>query len=248
MHPEDLTQRFSAHCFVDPTGFPLPYRQLAPAGEETVYSPVRLPLVVFLHGAGERGDDNCAQLVNGAAELLAAADRRRDFPCLYIVPQCPSEQRWVEVDWAAKSHRFPAEPSSPLAALLALLDELSSSRQVDPDRIYLIGLSMGGFGVWDLLCRRPHDFAAAVSICGGADEAQAERIAQVPIWVFHGALDPVVSVERSRQMVAALRHTGHRPRYTEYPTVGHDAWWPAWAEKDLLPWLFSQTSDRTGKR
>ena len=112
-------------------------------------------------------------------------------------------------------------------------------------RLYLIGLSMGAFGVWDLLSRRPDCFAAAVSICGGADDNAAVTARDVPILVFHGARDPIVSVERSRRTVAVLRAAGGTPRYTEYPHVGHDAWTHAFAEPHLLPWLFAQRKTTT---
>lgn len=250
---ELLDQRFT-----DSLGHVLPYRLLAPArtaasGDQAV------PLVVLLHGAGERGDDNQAQLRNGAAELLGSEEAAARFPCVYVLPQCPSGNRWVEVDWTLERHTMPAEPSVYLAALLELLTALTRrpdpsypgpqvsplARErlrgctIDPHRLYLIGLSMGGFGVWDLLCRGPR-FAAAVPICGGADDTRIGTARAVPIWAFHGAKDPVVRVERSRRAVAALQQAGGHPRYTEYPDVGHDAWSRAFAEPELLPWLFRQ--------
>lgn len=242
-----LSDRFSAHRFVDSSGFALPYRRLDPFTSRPITSlasPDPVPLVVLLHGAGERGDDNQAQLGNGAAELLATDERRAAFPCVYVLPQCPQGHRWVEVDWTAASHHLPPQPSQPLAALLALLDVLLTDSRIDARRMYLLGLSMGGFGVWDLLVRRPQLAAAAVTICGGGDEAQAALIAHVPIWTFHGEKDPVVAVSRSRNMVAALSQAGATPRYTEYPGVGHDAWWQVWAEPTLLPWLLTQQNQR----
>lgn len=243
----DLIDRFSAEHALSRSGLRLPYRFLRPQAES---SP--LPLVVFLHGAGERGDDNRAQLRNGAAELLASDDARARFPCYALLPQCPNDRRWVEVDWSAPAHTLPATPSAPLAALYELLTQLllqdpaadSTAPRIDRSRVYLIGLSMGCFGVWDLLSRHPDDFAAAITICGGGDAQQASRFAHVPIWAFHGALDPVVSVERSRHMIAALRAQNAPCRYTEYPQVGHDAWTAAFAEPALLPWLFSMRKQR----
>ena len=239
--PSDLAARFVTGREVDATtGDELPYRLLLPA--EPSAQP--LPLVVFLHGAGERGRDNLAQLENGVAELLATDAQRAAFPCFYLVPQCPLGQRWVEVDWDADTHKTPEQPSRPLRLLLRLLDRLRADPRVDSRRVYLLGLSMGGFGVWDVMCRRPHDVAAAVSICGGGDESQAARLVNIPQWVFHGALDPVVSVERSRNMVAALQKAGGQPRYTEYATALHNAWVFALAEPALLPWLWSQQRTR----
>jgi predicted peptidase len=199
-----------------------------------------MPLVLFLHGSGERGTDNEAQLLNGAAELLGEATARLRFPCFFVLPQCPKEARWVDVDWGAKSHSMPAQPSLPLSLCLDLLRELLLELSVDADRVYLIGISMGGYGVWDLLGRCPQEFAAAVPICGGGDETQAERMQKVPIWAFHGALDEVVPPSRSRRMIEALRRVGATPRYTEFPTVGHKSWVSAFAEPQLLPWLFAQ--------
>ncbi|MGH3823572.1 MAG: alpha/beta fold hydrolase [Pseudonocardiaceae bacterium] len=201
--------------------------------------PERMPLVLMLHGAGERGEDNSAQLLNGVAELLGSEAAAARFPCVYVVPQCAEEFRWVEVDWRAERHDVPRNPSVPLSAVAELLKELHGKYPVDLQRVYLIGLSMGGFGVWDLLSRWPDRFAAAVVICGGADENAVAAARDVPVWAFHGADDPEVRVERSRKAVAALRAAGGTARYTEYPRVRHDSWVNAFAEPDLLPWLFS---------
>lgn len=214
----------------------LPYRLLAPAASY----PERLPLVLLLHGAGERGTDNAAQLRNGTAELLGTAEAQHRFPCYFVLPQCPPGSRWVEVDWGAHHHELPRSPSRPMGLVLELVPRLIAELPVDPERVYAIGLSMGGYGVWDLLSRRPELFAGAVAICGGGDESQAERIAPVPLWVFHGSDDAVVPVERSRRMVAALRQAGAAPRYSELPGVGHDSWTSAFHEPELLPWLFTQ--------
>ena len=244
---------FANGSYVDATGYVLPCRLLLPERSEPG---ARYPLVLALHGAGERGSDNTAQLRNGIGALLTA--RRRAFPCVAIVPQCALERRWVEVDWSAASHRLPSTPSAPLHAVLSLVDALlqppprppalglalasAPVPAIDPARLYLLGLSMGGYGVWDALARQPQRFAAAIPICGGAADAQAEPIAtaRVAVWAFHGALDPVVAVERSRKIVAALRRCGAAVRYTEYADVGHDSWHRALAEPELWPWLFSQ--------
>jgi predicted peptidase len=122
--------------------------------------------------------------------------------------------------------------------LVAALEKEFAS--IDPRRLYVTGLSMGGFGTWDLLSRFPKKVAAAVPICGGADEAQAPAIAKIPVWVFHGGADDVVKTVRSRNIVAALKAAGGSPRYTEYPGVGHGSWDQAYGEPELFPWLFSQ--------
>lgn len=245
---------FAARCFVDAAGLALPYRLLLPERSEPG---VRYPLLLLLHGAGERGTDNVAQLGNGIGSLLL--HRRAAFPCVAVVPQCPQGLRWVEADWSAASHELPSIPSAPLHAALSLLESVlratprerdgspaaalpSALPNIDPARVYILGLSMGGYGVWDALCREPHRFAAAVPICGGGVESEAPQIsaAAVAIWAFHGARDPVVPVERSRRMVAALRSCGAAIRYTEYAEVGHDAWNFAFSDPELLPWLFGQ--------
>lgn len=212
----------------------LPYRLLVPTGPPP---PEGFPLTLLLHGAGERGDDNRAQLRHGAAALADAQDR---FPSVVVVPQCPEGQRWVEVDWGAASHRQPPRPSAPLGAVLALLAALERELPVDPRRRYITGLSMGGFGTWDAITREPTRFAAAVPICGGGDVATAARVAALPIWAFHGSLDEVVLPRRSRDMIRALHDAGGAPRYSEYADVAHDAWERAYREPALLPWLFAQ--------
>ncbi len=239
---------FLARTFVGSRGHPLPYRLLVPAmnrGRTETMACELMPLVLLLHGSGERGNDNSAQLHNGVAQLLGSETAAARFPCYCVVPQCPTEQRWVEVDWDADRHVLPLEPSAPLSATVELVNTLLKSHPIDPQRVYLIGLSMGGFGVWDLLSRRPERFAAAVSICGGADENAVAAAWAVPVWGFHGAADHVVRVERSRRTIDALRVAGGIPRYTEYPEVGHDSWTHAFAEPDLLPWLFSHRREAT---
>jgi len=239
-------RNFLAQTFTDSRGHTLPYRMLVPTmhpahakvGTHKVV-PERIPLVLLLHGSGERGDDNSAQLRNGVAELLGSETPAARFPCFYLVPQCPTGHRWVEVDWRAERHVLPLNLSVPLSATMELVESLLGRYPIDPQRLYLIGLSMGGFGAWDLLSRWPERFAAAVTICGGADENAAVTARAVPVWAFHGARDPVVPVERSRRTVAALRAAGGTPKYTEYPHVGHDAWTHAFAEPNLLPWLFA---------
>lgn len=199
----------------------------------------RQPLVVFLHGAGERGTDNLAQLRH-VVRRFAEPAIRTTFPCQVVAPQCPPGLRWVERDWSAPRHDFPPVPSGPQALLLALIQVLREGPTVDPDRVYLIGLSMGGYGTWDLITRQPGVFAAAVPICGGGDESLAQRLVRLPIWAFHGTNDTVVPVSRSRNMVGAIRAAGGNVRYTEYAGTGHDCWTPASREPDLLPWLFAQ--------
>jgi predicted peptidase len=220
--------------------YELLYRLARPLAVE---AGTRYPLVLFLHGAGERGTDNDRQLIHGVPQFLSTENRAK-YPCFLIAPQCPPGQRWVEVPWDAESHVQPKERSEPARLTLELIDQAIGDLPIDPDRIYLTGLSMGGFGAWDLLARRPDLFAAAAIVCGGADEATAEKIKHIPVWVFHGAKDTAVQPARSRRMAAALEKAGGKPRYTEYADVGHHSWECAYGDPDLFEWLFAQRRSR----
>jgi predicted peptidase len=198
----------------------------------------KIPLVLFLHGAGERGDDNLAQTRHGVKAFTA---RRAKHPHVLVAPQCPKDKKWSDVNWQAMSHTTPEKPSEPMALVMELLDVLPKELPIDPKRIYVTGLSMGGYGTWDLLARRPELFAAAVPVCGGGDETSAASFAKVPQWIFHGDKDGVVKPERSRNMVEALKKAGGDPKYTEYPGVGHNAWDKAYADPALFEWLFARS-------
>lgn len=212
----------------------LPYRLYRPVD---VVGGGKRPLLLFLHGAGERGDDNRKQLKNCIRNLLPIMEKNA---CFLVAPQCPNGRRWVEVDWSAPRHDTPAQPSEPLRLAIELLEALRKDLPVDDRRIYVSGLSMGGYGTWDLIVRRPDLFAAAIPVCGGGDEKRAAEIARIPQWIFHGDRDNVVPTARSRNMVEALRKAGGNPRYTEYAGVGHNCWDRAYAEPGLFPWLFAQ--------
>lgn len=228
---------FEPRTFRDPGGGTLPYRLFKPRGFDP-RAEVKYPLVLSLHGAGERGTDNTKQVNH--ARVWAAPRLQAEHPCFVVAPQCPEDRRWVEVDWGAKSHDQPEEPSIPMGLVLDLIPALRREFPIDASRIYVTGLSMGGYGTWDLLARRPDWFAAAVPICGGADTETARKIAGVPTWVFHGDADNVVPVSRSRRMVAALKAAGGAPKYTEFAGVGHNSWDAAYGDPALAPWLFSQ--------
>ena len=223
----------------DPSGKELPYRFMKPEGYEATK---KYPLVIFLHGAGERGSDNDKQLIHGVPQF-ASKENREKYPCFLIAPQCPDNVKWVDVDWSAATHTTPKEMTEPSRMTIALIESTLKQYSIDPKRVYLTGLSMGGYGTWDLLARRPDLFAAAVPVCGGADEATAEKIKNIPIWVFHGAKDGAVKPARSRNMVAALEKAGGKPKYTEYQNVGHDSWNPAYKDAEMMRWLFGQMKE-----
>ena len=153
------------------------------------------------------------------------------FPAIVVMPQCKVEKHWADdmADYA-----------------LSALDQTLKHYSVDKSRLYLTGLSMGGYGSWTIAMQHPDMFAAVVPICGGGTpEAIAQKLKEEPIWVFHGGADPTVPVDQSRNIVAALKAAGSTVKYTEYPGVGHDSWDKAYAEKDLTDWLFAQTKDKS---
>ncbi len=228
---------------VDEGGTPVEfrYRLLLPeALPDAAATVARHPLVLFLHGAGERGSDNVVQLKYLPTWLADSAARRR-HPCFVLAPQCRTDERWVDVSWGdGASTPQPPVPTVDLAAAIAALDDVVAREAVDRDRIYLTGLSMGGFGTWDLAARLPERFAAILPVCGGGDERVAARTAKLPTWCIHGDADKAVPVTRSRSMIAAVRAAGGRPIYSELPGVGHDSWTPAYRDPFVLDWLFTQ--------
>jgi len=213
------------------------YRLLKPA---IVEPGKRYPAVLFLHGAGERGNDNRRQLMY-LPTWLATEENRRRHPCFVVAPQCRVDHRWVEVDWSAQKS-VPQQPAmtADMTAAVAALDAVMQAEPVDAGRVYLTGLSMGGYGSWDLAARMPERFAALIPICGGGDEATAATLKPLPIWCFHGDADTVVPVERSRTMVEAVKAAGGTVQYTEFTGVGHDSWTPAYRDPATLEWLFDQ--------
>ncbi|MFI5379980.1 MAG: prolyl oligopeptidase family serine peptidase, partial [Tepidisphaerales bacterium] len=192
---------------------------------------------------GGRGADNIGQIRDASpntAAKFALPKYQEKFPCFVVAPQCPADRKWVDVDWSAASHTMPARPTDELRMAVEVLEQLRKEFPVDGRRIYVTGISMGGYGTWDVIARHPNYFAAAAPICGGGDEATAGRIASIPIWCFHGGKDGAVKPQRSRNMIEALKKAGGQPRYTEYPNEGHGSWVPAYNEADFLPWLFAQ--------
>lgn len=226
---------FQSREYKDAAGKILRYRLLTPRGYEK--STDAHPLLIFLHGAGERGVDNAAQLSHGKEFMRRAA---QDHGCFVLAPQCPPDLLWSGHHWEDKEHGLTEKPSEPMRLLLETVAQLRTTYRIDANRLYIMGLSMGGFGVWDAIQRQPDRFAAAVPICSGGDETKTARLARLPIWAFHGDRDSVVPVRRSRDMIAAIQSVGGKPRYTEYPGVDHGSWVPTFNEPELLPWLTRQ--------
>ena len=241
--PAEIVDRFEARTF-DYTAAngemrQLKYRLLRPSKVE---EGKRYPLVLFLHGAGERGDDNLAQL-KYLPEWMAADDWQTKYPCYLIAPQCPSDRWWAPVR-AARSEELREKQralDTQLDGVTGILDAAVAEFPIDTSRLYLTGLSMGGFGSWALASRQPTRFAALVPICGGGDPAWAEKLRDLPIWVAHGGADRIVPPEKSREMIDALKAAGGKPQYTEMDGVGHDSWTPAYKDPEgPLPWMFEQ--------
>lgn len=184
----------------------------------------RWPLVLFLHGKGERGD-NISQIKEAALPSRLEYDHgfRAQFPAIVVAPQCPAGEWW-------SNHE-----------LAAVLDVVQAKYRVDPDRVYVTGMSMGGYGTWALATEFPDRFAAIAPICGGGDMAEAARLAHLPIWAFHGHNDNVVPFEESERMVDALHKLGGDIRFTAYRECGHDAWTSAYSDPELFAWMFSHT-------
>jgi predicted peptidase len=189
----------------------------------------RWPVILFLHGIGERGDDNVAQLRHGLPPILERDPDR--YPFVVVMPQCDAERSWFSSAMETRA----------LNALDATIDEFNGDR----DRVVLTGISMGGMGAW-WLARHRGRFAAVVPICGpiprGAYDELAKSIGPTPVWAFHGDADNVIDVEESRRMVNALRAIGGEVRYTEYAGVGHNSWDRAYAEPELPAWMIARTA------
>lgn len=232
---QNASEMIQAKVFKNAEGEALNYRIYQP---ENLPDGKKVPLVFFFHGAGERGNDNRAQLKHDVSNLVQYALEKE--PAIVIAPQCPTGMQWVNTNWSAPSHLMPSMPSMPMKLALQLLQEAISTLPVDPDRVYVTGISMGGYGTWDIIQRKPGLFAAAIPICGGGDTTRAPLLKALPIWAFHGDKDGAVPVSRSRDMFKAIKDCGGNIQYREYPGAGHDVWTRTYADKTVLVWLFSQ--------
>ena len=224
--------------------YSLPYRLLYPLHYN---KHKKYPIVLFLHGAGQRGTDNEAQLV-GVPKALTDSAGREKYPCFILVPQCAKEDVWVKFPSFPESLQTTTQPTPSAQATLEELELLIKQLPVDRKRIYIIGYSMGGEGAFDFLTRRPNLFAASIPICSVADTARANLIYRIPIWAFHGDQDDINDVKYSRLMIDALKKHKGTPKYTEFPGIKHNSWTKAYNEPGLFDWLFSQKQVRGGDR
>ncbi|MFI2743288.1 prolyl oligopeptidase family serine peptidase [Zhouia sp. PK063] len=204
------------------------------------------PVVLFLHGAGERGNDNTSQLIHGSTLFLADSIQTK-YPAIVIFPQCPKNDYWANAVIDRSS--FPlnitfkngGEPTKALSLVMKLIDKTVQESYVKKDQVYVMGLSMGGMGTFEIIYRKPNMFAAAIAICGGAAPETASVYAKtLPIWIFHGAEDNVVNPQYSLQMVSAILKDGGHPQYTLYEHANHNSWDATFAQPKLLSWLFSK--------
>lgn len=234
---------YEKKVYTSPSGQALPYRILFP---ENYDRSKKYPLILFLHGGGERGNDNEKQLTHGA-KLFLTEDSRKNFQAIVIVPQCAMESYWAAalLDRTTTPFTITIDYSKPepaeLQSSIALVKKITKEEAVDKKRIYITGLSMGGMGTYEAVYRYPKLFAAAMPICGAGDVAKYDkRVTKVPFRVFHGAVDAVVDVTNSQQMVEKLKSLNASVLYTEYPNVNHNSWDNAFAESDFLSWMFSK--------
>ncbi len=228
---------FGAYCHIEGNDT-LPYRLYRSQKADTMTE--ALPLVIFLHGAGERGNDNCKQVRHCVKYFLDDTVTSR-YPFLLMAPQCPNERRWVNTDWSLPEHTMDSLPTVELQGMRTVLDSLIDCGAVDSTRVYICGISMGGYGTWDALQRWPEKFAAAIPICGGGDPAYAEVMKDIPIYIFHGLQDGIVMPSRSIQMYDALREVGNEEAILiTYPELAHGCWDEAFSTKGLYRWLFGK--------
>ena len=220
----------------------LNYRILKPLN----YNPnEQYPVHLFLHGSGERGNDNSSQLTHGG-KLFLKKENREKYNSWVIFPQCSENDRWPSLSsdqWNNSFNNKISKPNKSLGLVIKLMDEFIEKKQVDKQRIYVSGLSMGGMGAFEILFRRPDMFAAATPICGNGIPQLAKLYAEkVPLWIFHGSDDNVVSPKYSLAMAKAIIEAGGSPKMTLYENTGHGSWNNAFAEKNFLKWIHSKSN------
>lgn len=235
---QSVQNLFRKYTFTAADGFTMPYRLHIPknydCGEQ-------YPLVVYLHGAGCRGSDNEKQI-----DMLEYAFHYTDSPlynAVILAPQMGENAQWVNTPCESGQYRTADTPeSTELRTVLAIIGYVKSFCNIDEDRVYAVGTSMGGFGVWDLLVRHGKLFAAGIPVCGGCDVTHAASLVQIPVWAFHGSEDKAVSPDGDRLMYACIRkNNGILARYTEYTGCEHAIWDLVYSDREVFDWLFRQS-------
>jgi predicted peptidase len=209
----------------------------------------KIPLVVFLHGSGERGNDNIAQLKVGLPNLIQSFKKEGMNQFMVLAPQCPENQLWSDADWTQPAHVMKKNMLWTLESIFSIIDSITQNNPwVDTNRIYVTGLSMGGFGTWEMIQRRPDFFAAAIPICGGGDKTQVKDLVQLPIWAFHGRKDKAVMVGRTTDMYSAIqKEVGSgklKIKMTIYESKGHLIWNDTYDNAEVVQWLLSQSKEK----
>ena len=232
---------YQAKEYIANNGDTLLYRELQP---ETIVDNEKYPLVLFLHGAGERGSNNSSQLQHGSMQFTNPVNREA-YPSFVLFPQCPEDKYWAPSTRPTKFDvsQFPLNDSisNPLGLVIELLTQTIKQYPIDTNRIYVVGLSMGGMGTYDIVVRNPNKFAAAVAICGAVNpERLRDMETNTQFRLYHGDADSVVPVQFSREAYKALKQSGKAVEYFEFPSVNHGSWDPAFNQPDFISWLYSQ--------
>ncbi|MBT4257242.1 MAG: prolyl oligopeptidase family serine peptidase [Gammaproteobacteria bacterium] len=216
----------------------MPYRLHSPSIEAGTV----VPLIIYLHGSGGWGTDNVKQISGGnthGTRLWLKSEIASENPAYVLAPQIPRPQLWGAPD---------SEELAPYAEVLVeLINQIKSELLIDENRIYIMGQSLGGIGVWDIIAKRPDIFAAGVPVCGAGNPDRIVNARNIALWAFHGAMDTTVPVAGSRNMVTSLEAAKGNIRYTEYPDVGHNSWERAFADPGLSQWLFSNVRGQSQK-
>ena len=242
-HAYDVNVVFEKRTYTE-DGASLPYRIYIPKNYDCGE---RYPMLVFLHGAGERGTDNEKQMIHGLQDMFNDP-ASPIYDSIVIAPQCPEDSQWVLTPWANGNYSIADTPESrQLELVCRIMDDVKDYCNVDEDRVYVTGLSMGGFGTWDLLARHGARFAAGMPVCGGGDQAYAKLLKRIPIRTFHGSEDDAVPVKGTRMMYASIKNEGgENIDYTEFDGCGHGIWGMVYSDRENIDWLYSQS--REGRR
>lgn len=242
----DANKEFGYEKYVGEDGFELPYRIYIPRDYDCGAT---YPLLVMLHGAGERGCDNEEQIRVNFTHMFDDP-QSPVFNSIIIAPQCAEDKQWVYTPWEHGNYSIAEVPESrECEAVLEIIKNIDREYNIDRSRIYITGLSMGGFGTWDMLMRHPSLFAAGMPVCGAADPSMAKVLSDIPIRTCHGSLDTCVPTDATREMYSAIKAFGKgKIKYIEYENVGHDSWENAYSDPENVKWLFSQTNEKRLKK
>ncbi|MGL4293836.1 MAG: prolyl oligopeptidase family serine peptidase [Bacteroidales bacterium] len=235
--------QFEGKTFTSKKGTNINYRELKPEAQNHDQS---FPLVIFMHGAGERGSDNTKQLTHGA-KMFENPVNREKYPAYVLFPQCPEAGYWAynqrPISFVPDSMPITASPTPLIETISELISSYSQMPEIDANRIYIIGISMGAMATYDLVGRYPELFTAAIPICGTVNSRRLANIQNVKFRIFHGDEDYVVPVDGSREAYKALKNKGVQVEYFEMPGINHGSWNPAFNQPDFMSWLFSQTKN-----